>query len=88
MHEGALPRAVVGKPGIECLLQPMARCHMSTAIHRDRAMAGSSFIRDSVPPHIQSRIDTSAKKSLGMTTSRKAGNEDASLSFHGRLRTT
>jgi len=61
--KGTLPQAVVGKAGIGCMLQPWARCHMSMAIHRNGTMAGSSFIRDNVPPHIQSGIDTSAKSS-------------------------
>lgn len=53
--------------GVRCILQPVAWQHKSITKCSDQAMAGSPITGDNAPPHIQSKIDMSAK-SLSLTT--------------------
>lgn len=50
-----------GVVGIGCLLQLMAREHVSITRHNSQTMIGLSITDDNVPSRIQIRVDTPAK---------------------------
>lgn len=56
-----------GKLGIGWFLQLLARRHVSISKHSGQLMAWSPIMDGNVPPHTQSRIETSAKF-LGLAT--------------------